>query len=71
MTLDADFHMRLALSGATKPSVIRIRIEGLRADGLAEVLRRVIDQCAEDLAQGALVSVTETALRLRRLPLLR
>jgi predicted nuclease of predicted toxin-antitoxin system len=41
VTLDADFHMLLALSGASLPSVIRIRIEGLRADALAELLQRV------------------------------
>ncbi len=36
--LDADFHMRLALAGATGPSVIRIRMEGLCAEELAWLL---------------------------------
>jgi hypothetical protein len=35
----------LALSGATGPSVIRIRIEGLRAEGLATLLVDVLKVC--------------------------
>ncbi|WP_375505832.1 DUF5615 family PIN-like protein [uncultured Nostoc sp.] len=35
-TLDADFHTLLALDEATTPSVIRIRIERLRAQALAK-----------------------------------
>ncbi len=71
VTLDADFHRQLALAGASGPSVVRIRIEGLRAEGLAKLLFPVIDNCGEDLKRGAVVSVTETGVRLRKLPLKR
>ncbi len=71
VTLDADFHALLALSGVTGPSVIRIRIEGLRAEGLATLLVDVLKVCSDDLMKGAVVSVTESGVRIRKLPLLR
>lgn len=71
VTLDADFHTLLALSAAKEPSVIRIRIEGLRAEGLASLLVDVLKICANDLRKGAAVSVTESGVRIRNLPLVR
>jgi len=69
VTLDADFHSLLAHSGATSPSVIRIRIEGLRADPLARLLQTVCAQIQEDLSHGAVVTVQSGRVRVRRLPL--
>lgn len=69
VTLDADFHALLALSGDTMPSVIRIRIEGLRAQQLSSLLVSVLKVCEHDLTKGAVVSVTENRIRIRRLPL--
>ena len=56
VTLDADFHALLALSGAGGPSVIRIRIEGLRAQDLASLLVTVLEVCKDDVTRGAMVS---------------
>jgi predicted nuclease of predicted toxin-antitoxin system len=71
VTLDADFHALLAQSGASSPSVIRIRIEGLKAQALAMLLQTVLTQCHEDLEVGCVVTVQPGRIRIRRLPLLR
>lgn len=70
ITLDADFHTLLALSGASRPSTIRIRVEGLNAARLAELLIQIDQQIGDELAQGVVVTVDGRKLRLRRLPLL-
>jgi Uncharacterized protein conserved in bacteria len=69
ITLDADCHAVLALSGATAPSVIRIRLEGLRDQALADLIRRVVDATVVDLERGSAVTVNATSIRIRRLPL--
>jgi len=68
VTLDADFHALLALAGLTGPSVIRIRIEGLRGEALARLLITVLQVCNDDLLKGAMVTVTENGVRIRQLP---
>lgn len=67
-TLDADFHTLLALDEATSPSVIRIRIERLRAQALTDLLLMAIAQCKEYLEQGAAITVEPSRIRIRRLP---
>jgi predicted nuclease of predicted toxin-antitoxin system len=69
ITLDADCHALLALSGATAPSVVRIRLEGLRDQALAELILRVVDATADDLRSGSAVTVNATSIRVHRLPL--
>jgi predicted nuclease of predicted toxin-antitoxin system len=68
VTLDADFHQLLAVSRATAPSVVRIRIEGLKGDQLAAILAQVIAVAGAELTAGAVASVTETRIRIRTLP---
>ena len=49
--------------------MIRIRIEGLRAEPLVELLQAVIQQARAELETGAMISVQEGRIRIRRLPL--
>jgi len=71
VTLDADFHMLLALSGAVLPSAIRIRDEGLRAEALVALLHLVLNECRDDVEHGAMVTVHPGRVRVHRLPVLR
>jgi predicted nuclease of predicted toxin-antitoxin system len=71
VTLDADFHSLLAISGERDPSVIRIRKEGLDATALAALLQRIWAGIEDALNSGAMVTVTEQAVRVRRLPIVR
>ena len=69
VTLDADFHALLALASARTPSVVRIRIEGLRDEALAALILRVVAVSDADLQRGSAVTVTVTSIRVRTLPL--
>lgn len=68
-TLDADFHAILARSGASGPSVIRLRIEGLRADVAATIIQHVLVRWADAIRSGAMISVRTTPAAVRRLPI--
>ena len=70
VTHDSDFHALLALSNASSPSVIRIRIQGLKGEGVARVIQQVVEATKSDLLAGAAVTVSERRLALRRLPLI-
>jgi predicted nuclease of predicted toxin-antitoxin system len=69
VTLDADFHALLATSHATGPSVVRIRIEGLKGEQLAALLAQVLAVAGAEIEAGAVVSVTARRIRVRLLPI--
>jgi predicted nuclease of predicted toxin-antitoxin system len=69
VTLDADFHALLASSRSTSPSVVRVRIEDLKGDELAEIVSQVLEAAGEELDVGAVVSVTVDRIRVRLLPI--
>jgi predicted nuclease of predicted toxin-antitoxin system len=69
VTLDADFHALLATSGERGPSVIRIRKEGLNAAALGALLEAVWPRIESAVTDGAMVTITDRSVRIRRLPI--
>lgn len=69
VTLDSDFHALLALSNASSPSVIRVRMQGLKGDDVARIIQQVVEAAEEDLRAGVAVTVTNRRLAIRRLRL--
>jgi predicted nuclease of predicted toxin-antitoxin system len=57
VTLDADLHTILAVSGAGGPSVIRLRMQGLGALEVVELIQNVLARFETDLRRGSLVTV--------------
>ena len=71
VTMDADFHGLLAISGADRPSVIRLRIQGMQAREFADMLVRLAPQFEQAATAGALITIDERTVRIHRLPLTR
>ena len=71
VTLDADFHALLATGGDPGPSVIRVRKEGLDASALAALLQVVWPDIEDALTAGAMVTLTDRSIRVRRLPIVK
>ncbi len=69
VTLDADFHALLALAGASKPSVIRIREEGLKGPQLAALLLQIANQFKTELQNGCVMTFLGGKIRYRALPI--
>ncbi len=70
-TFDGDFHALMALSGATSPGVIFLRLQRLNSAGCASLLERVCGQFGKALTDGVLVTVTARGVRMHRLPVMR
>lgn len=70
VTLDADFHTHLAVTNAATPSVIRLRIEGLKGEALARLLIEVWPQITKHVDHGAaMITITDKKVRVRSLPI--
>ncbi len=70
LTADADFGALLALGSRATPSVVLLRsADHLRPSEQAELLAANLPLIAEDLAKGAIASLTRDRLRVRELPI--
>jgi predicted nuclease of predicted toxin-antitoxin system len=68
LTADLDFSAIMALSGRQLPSVITFRLADMRPENVNRHLAALLAVHADDIAAGALVTVTEHRARIRRLP---
>jgi len=69
VTLDRDFPEILALTGATRPSVVLIRQQRLRAVDVAALVTSIWRRYEAALDQGSLIKVSARGIRARLLPL--
>ena len=69
LTHDLDFADLVAASGARLPSVVIFRLRSMRPENVSRYLGILLDQHGDSLREGAVVSVTESRIRLRPLPL--
>ena len=68
---DLGFGELVAASGATLPSVVTFRLRNMHPDRVNDTLQSILSQRGEALEQGAMITVTEGQVRVRRLPLSR
>lgn len=69
LTQDLDFSALLAVSNASGPSVITLRVSNVEPLAVANLLAGLLPQVEGQLAQGAIVSVSDRSFRIRRLPI--
>jgi predicted nuclease of predicted toxin-antitoxin system len=69
LTHDLDFGRIVALGGTRVPSVITFRLGDMRPSQMNQYLSAVLERFAEQLERGALVSVTDSGIRVRSLPI--
>jgi predicted nuclease of predicted toxin-antitoxin system len=68
ITLDADFHAILAVTGADAPSVIRVRMQGLQAEALATLVQKIVERYRAELSSGCMLTVKKRKTTCHVLP---
>lgn len=65
---DQDFSALLAMSGAPGPSLINLRTSTVEHHRIATLIPQAMALAADELAEGAIVTVEDRSLRLHLLP---
>ena len=68
-THDLDFSAILAATHGEKPSVVQVRSEDVSPEAIGYAVVAAVRQTAEDLDNGALLTVEPDRMRVRLLPL--
>ena len=69
ITQDLDFSALLALGGHAQPSLITLRLSNTDPSLVTERLRQIVPQSEQALEEGSAVTVDDSSLRIRRLPI--
>ena len=69
LTHDLDFGRLVALSQSKIPSVITFRLDDMKPANVNHYLGETLVRFAKALEEGALISVSEQIIRMRRLPI--
>jgi len=69
VTHDLDFSTILSVTHGQKPSVIQIRVQSIDAEQISELIMIAVQQNANEINQGAILSIDVSKSRLRILPL--
>ena len=69
ITQDLDFSTLLALGGYAKPSLVTLRLSNTEPHIVTQRLRQVLPQLEQHLAEGCAITVDDSAIRIRKLPI--
>jgi predicted nuclease of predicted toxin-antitoxin system len=69
ITQDLDFSALLAVGGHSKPTVITLRLEEPHPLFVGQRLKEIVAVMEEKIKAGAVISVDETSVRYRSLPM--
>ena len=69
ITQDLDFSALLALGGHAQPSLITLRLSNTDPSLVTERLRQIVPQSEQALQEGSALTVDDSSLRIRRLPI--